>query len=166
MKNVSYDDDDYDDGYDSPDPEEQEILERCTAEVLAQLLSGEPSVTASRDEVQEALWHYYNDVEKSVNYLRGGLRGCCRRLAKEADSGYCASGKKAKEIKKQSATPPVAGKGKGKLFAMQCLFVSVFARGWARIARKVETVVSISFLPWTFWIVGLTPSRNFECSMF
>ncbi|RLL99620.1 hypothetical protein CFD26_108194 [Aspergillus turcosus] len=91
MKNVSYDDDDYDDGYDSPDPEEQEILERCTAEVLAQLLSGEPSVTATRDEVQEALWHYYNDVEKSVNYLRG---------------------KKAKEIKKQSATPPVAAKGK------------------------------------------------------
>lgn len=73
VKNVSYDEDDYDDGYDSPDPEEQEILEQCTAEVLAHLLSGEPSVTATRDEVQEALWHYYNDVEKSVNYLRGGL---------------------------------------------------------------------------------------------
>ncbi|GIC84754.1 putative translation elongation factor EF-1 subunit [Aspergillus udagawae] len=92
VKNVDYDGDDYDDGYDSPDPEEQEILEQCTAAVLAQLLSGEPSVTASRDEVQEALWHYYNDVEKSVNYLRG---------------------KKAKETKKkQSATPPVAAKGK------------------------------------------------------
>ncbi|GFG16019.1 isoform 3 of HBS1-like protein [Aspergillus udagawae] len=92
VKNVDYDGDDYDDGYDSPDPEEQEILEQCTAAVLAQLLSGEPSVTASRDEVQEALWHYYNDVEKSVNYLRG---------------------KKAKETKKkQSAAPPVAAKGK------------------------------------------------------
>ncbi|KAF7162350.1 hypothetical protein CNMCM5623_007695 [Aspergillus felis] len=92
VKNVDYDDDDYDDGYESPDPEEQEILEQCTAEVLAQLLSGEPSVTATRDEVQEALWHYYNDVEKSVNFLRG---------------------KKAKEIKKkQSAAPPVAAKGK------------------------------------------------------
>lgn len=154
MKNVSYYDDDYDDGYDSPDPEEQEILERCTAEVLAQLLSGEPSVTATRDEVQEALWHYYNDVEKSVNYLRGGLHGCCWRMAERGERRLtrvtCASGKKAKEIKKQSATPPVAAKGKGKLFAVQCLFVSVFACGWARITRKVETVVSISFLPWTF----------------
>lgn len=80
VKNVSYDDDDYD-GYDSADPEEQEFLEQCTAEVLAQLLSGEPSVTATRDEVQEALWHYYNDVEKSVNYLRGGLDGCRWRMA-------------------------------------------------------------------------------------
>ncbi|EAW11307.1 putative translation elongation factor EF-1 subunit [Aspergillus clavatus NRRL 1] len=87
MKNVNYDDEDFDDGYDSPDPEEQEILEQCTAEVLAQLISGEPSVTATRDEVQEALWHYYNDVEKSVNYLRG---------------------KKAKEIQKKQNTPAPA----------------------------------------------------------
>lgn len=72
MKTVSYDDDyEDDDGYDSPDPEEQEYLEQCTKEVLGQLRSGEPSVTATRDEIQEALWHYYNDVEKSVNYLRG-----------------------------------------------------------------------------------------------
>ena len=71
VKAVAYDDDDFDDdGYDSPDPEEQEFLEQCTAEVLSQLLAGSPSVTASRDEVQEALWHYYNDVAKSVNYLR------------------------------------------------------------------------------------------------
>ncbi|KAJ6135196.1 HBS1-like protein [Penicillium capsulatum] len=73
VKNVGYDDDDYyeDDGYDSPDPEEQEILQQCTAQVLQQLRAGQPSVTASKEEVQEALWHYYNDVEKSVNYLRG-----------------------------------------------------------------------------------------------
>lgn len=71
VKAVAYDEDDFDDdGYDSPDPEEQEFLEQCTAEVLSQLLAGSPSVTATRDEVQEALWHYYNDVEKSVNYLR------------------------------------------------------------------------------------------------
>jgi hypothetical protein len=85
VKNVDYDGDDYDDGYDSPDPEEQEILEQCTAAVLAQLLSGEPSVTASRDEVQEALWHYYNDVEKSVNYLRGGFTGRCWRMAERGE---------------------------------------------------------------------------------
>ncbi|PWY70998.1 elongation factor 1 alpha [Aspergillus heteromorphus CBS 117.55] len=85
VKAVSYDEDDYDDGYDSPDPEEQEFLQQCTAEVLSQLSAGDPPVTATREEVQEALWHYYNDVEKSVNYLRG---------------------KKAKEVKKPSAPAP------------------------------------------------------------
>lgn len=74
VKNVGYDDDDdyySDDGYGSPDPEEQEFLQQCTAAVLAELRAGQPSVTASKEEVQEALWHYYNDVEKSVDYLRG-----------------------------------------------------------------------------------------------
>ncbi|KAJ5928976.1 Translation elongation/initiation factor/Ribosomal beta-barrel [Penicillium verhagenii] len=72
VKNVGYDDDDYsDDGYDSPDPEEQEHLQRCTDDVLSQLRAGTSPVIATKDEVQEALWHYYNDVEKSVNYLRG-----------------------------------------------------------------------------------------------
>lgn len=70
MKTVNYDDDDLaddDDGYDS---EEQEYLEQCITEVLGQLRVGEPSVTATRGEVQEALWHYYNDIEKAVGYLR------------------------------------------------------------------------------------------------
>ncbi|KAL4919900.1 hypothetical protein BDW62DRAFT_27276 [Aspergillus aurantiobrunneus] len=81
IKAVSYDDDDYDDyddGYDSQDPEEREFLEECTREALSQLAAGDPSVSATREEVQEALWHYYNDVEKSVNYLRG-------KKIKEAD---------------------------------------------------------------------------------
>ncbi|PYH37340.1 putative translation elongation factor EF-1 subunit [Aspergillus neoniger CBS 115656] len=85
VKAVSYDEDDFDDDYDSPDPEEEEFLEQCTAEVLNQLRAGDPPVTATRDEVQEALWHYYNDVEKSVNYLRG---------------------KKTKEVKKKQASAP------------------------------------------------------------
>lgn len=73
VKNVGYDDDEYysDDGYDSADPEEQEFLQQCTTAVLEQLRAGQPSVTATKEEVQEALWHYYNDVEKSVTYLRG-----------------------------------------------------------------------------------------------
>lgn len=75
MKNVGYDDDESydDDGYDSPDPEEQEFLQQCTAQVLQQLRAGLPSVISTKEEVQEALWHYYNDVEKSVNYIRGML---------------------------------------------------------------------------------------------
>lgn len=78
IKAVSYDDDydgdDYDDGYDPEDPEEREFAEQCTRDVLGQLAAGEPSVSATRDEAQEALWHYYNDVEKSVNYIRGILK--------------------------------------------------------------------------------------------
>lgn len=73
VKDVGYDDDDYysDDGYASPDPEEQEFLQQCTTAVLQQLGAGQPSITATKEEVQEALWHYYNDIEKSVSYLRG-----------------------------------------------------------------------------------------------
>lgn len=75
VKNVGYDDDDDDyyddDGYESPDPEELEFLQQCTTAVLQQLRAGQPPVTATKEEVQEALWHYYNDVGKSVQYLRG-----------------------------------------------------------------------------------------------
>lgn len=75
VKNVGYDDDEYEDdeGYESPDPEEQEFLKQCTALVSQQLRAGQPSVTATTEEIQEALWHYYNDIEKSTNYLRGTL---------------------------------------------------------------------------------------------
>jgi hypothetical protein len=74
IKDVSYDDEDLyddDDDYDSPDPAEQEFVQQCTVEVLQQLRAGDPSVTATKEEVQESLWHYYNDVQKTVNYLRG-----------------------------------------------------------------------------------------------
>lgn len=72
IKDVDYDDDDfYDDDDVTADPEEQEFLQQCTTAVLQQLNAGQPSVTATKEEVQDALWHYYNDIEKSVNYLRG-----------------------------------------------------------------------------------------------
>ncbi|KGO42969.1 Translation elongation/initiation factor/Ribosomal, beta-barrel [Penicillium expansum] len=72
IKDVEYDDDDFYDDDDAPaDPEEQEFLQQCTTAVLQQLAAGQPSVTATKEEVQDALWHYYNDIEKSVNYLRG-----------------------------------------------------------------------------------------------
>jgi elongation factor 1 alpha-like protein len=81
VKALSYDDgdidDDYDDGEDyegGENTETQKQLEIDTNEVLQQLRSGNPSVTtATKTEVQEALWHYYNDVEKSVNYIRSEL---------------------------------------------------------------------------------------------
>ncbi|KAJ5434985.1 Translation elongation/initiation factor/Ribosomal beta-barrel [Penicillium cf. griseofulvum] len=72
IKEVDYDEDDfYEDDDASADPEEQEFLQQCTTAVLQQLGAGQPSVTATKQEVQDALWHYYNDIEKSVNYLRG-----------------------------------------------------------------------------------------------
>ncbi|OQE05719.1 hypothetical protein PENVUL_c022G05446 [Penicillium vulpinum] len=72
IKDVDYDEDDFYDDDDAPaDPEEQEFLQQCTTAVLHQLSAGQPSVTATKQEVQDALWHYYNDIEKSVNYLRG-----------------------------------------------------------------------------------------------
>ncbi|OQE29066.1 hypothetical protein PENFLA_c004G06707 [Penicillium flavigenum] len=72
IKDVGYDDDDfYDDDDELADPEEQEFLQQCTTAVLQQLRAGQPSVTATKEEVQDALWHYYNDIDKSVNYLRG-----------------------------------------------------------------------------------------------
>ncbi|KUM62526.1 hypothetical protein ACN42_g4601 [Penicillium freii] len=72
IKDVDYDDDDfYDDDDVTADPEEQEFLQQCTTAVLQQLNAGQPSVTATKEEVHDALWHYYNDIVKSVNYLRG-----------------------------------------------------------------------------------------------
>lgn len=76
VKALGYSEDDFDGEYDEVDPEEQERLEGYTNEVLNELRAGQPPVTASRDEVQEALWHYYNDVPKSVNYLRGRRTIC------------------------------------------------------------------------------------------
>ncbi|KAJ5634554.1 HBS1-like protein [Penicillium herquei] len=103
VKNVGYDDDDFydDDGYDSPDPEEQEHLKQCTDLVSVQLQTGVPSVTASKEEIQEALWHYYNDVEKTVNYLRGKGKDFLSSLH---DFQLEVSGQKEKEAQKQQAT--------------------------------------------------------------
>ncbi|PLB41356.1 putative translation elongation factor EF-1 subunit [Aspergillus candidus] len=93
IKAVGYDDeelDDYDDdGYNS---EEQEFAQQCSEEVFKQLRTGDSPVTATREEVQESLWHYYNDVEKTVNYIRN---------------------KKAKETKKKQSAPAPVAKAKG-----------------------------------------------------
>ncbi|KAL3436277.1 hypothetical protein BDV09DRAFT_165797 [Aspergillus tetrazonus] len=104
VKAVSYDDDDYDDyddGYDSQDPEEREFLEECTREVQSQLAAGDPPVSATRNEVQEALWHYYNDVDKSVNYLRG-------KKTKEADKKAAAAKAKVNAVPAYPIPPTTA----------------------------------------------------------
>ncbi|KAG0161118.1 hypothetical protein PDIDSM_8651 [Penicillium digitatum] len=99
IKDVGYDEEDfYDDDDAIADPEEQEFLQQCTTAVLQQLGAGQPSVTATKEEVQDALWHYYNDIEKSVNYLRGKREKEATKLQKS----------KIHSVPAYPAPPPIA----------------------------------------------------------
>ena len=77
IKNVSLDDDVYDD-FDQDEGEQGETeTEILTAEDKEQLRLGTlkvrealEGVAATDSEIQEALWHYYYDVGKSVAYLK------------------------------------------------------------------------------------------------
>jgi elongation factor 1 alpha-like protein len=123
VKSLEYDDD-FDEEYDEADPEEQEQLEAYTNEVLKELHTGQPPVTASREEVQEALWHYYNDVPKSVNYLRSMIIYTdlvCTPLIR-----FILLGKKVKETKKETAPATKPKIGGGKSFFIRstpCVFL-------------------------------------------
>ena len=80
VKNIGFDEDDYaDDDYDEADeeisPEDRERMRICTAEVSDLLRSEIPPVPATDEDIWEALWHYYYDVEKSVGYLRSTCSG-------------------------------------------------------------------------------------------
>lgn len=76
IKNLAADDDLYDE-YDDDDqygesnpaltPEDKEQLRLGTDQVRSSL--GADFVVAD-DEIQEALWHYYYDVSKSVTYIK------------------------------------------------------------------------------------------------
>lgn len=75
IKSVAPDEDLYDDFDD--DEGEQDESETLTAEDKEQLRLGTlkvrealAGVPASDSEIQEALWHYYYDVGKSVTYLK------------------------------------------------------------------------------------------------
>jgi elongation factor 1 alpha-like protein len=78
IKTIDFVEDDYgegdeDDGYEDNNivsPEDQEQMRVSTAEVRKLLDSEIPPVPASDQEIWEALWHYYYDVDKSVGYLR------------------------------------------------------------------------------------------------
>jgi len=77
VKNVDYDEDelydDEDDGYadggqESYTAEDKENFATLTPVVRAEL--EEAGLSASNTEIEEALWHYYWDVGKSVSYLK------------------------------------------------------------------------------------------------
>lgn len=71
---TGYDDDDFVDQYDDLGEEEEELspedkvaMQNGTAEVRKALGTEASKVTVA--QIQEALWHYYYDVDKSVAYL-------------------------------------------------------------------------------------------------
>ncbi|KAF3492318.1 translation elongation factor Tu [Arthroderma uncinatum] len=74
VKNISYDDDDFDDEVDADEnelsPEDREQMKLRTVEVQQLLRSLIPPIEAKEDDIWEALWHYYYDVDKSVDYLK------------------------------------------------------------------------------------------------
>jgi elongation factor 1 alpha-like protein len=63
-----YEGEGYGDGGDELSPEDREAMTTGTAEVRKQLGSDASKVTVK--QIQDALWHYYYDVEKSVSYLQ------------------------------------------------------------------------------------------------
>jgi elongation factor 1 alpha-like protein len=62
-----YEDDDYDEGADGLTSEDKEQLRLGLIRVRESL--GD-SIAATDEEIQEALWHYYYDVAKSVAFVK------------------------------------------------------------------------------------------------
>jgi len=82
VKSLALDDDDYDDydDYDAYDEEGDQNTagDELSAEDKDQMRQGTakvrqalgPKVPVTDNDIQEALWHYYYDVGKSVTYLK------------------------------------------------------------------------------------------------
>ena len=51
-------------------PEDREAMRRATIDVKTAIRD---DFTATDEEIQETLWYYYFDVDKTVDYLRGIL---------------------------------------------------------------------------------------------
>lgn len=91
VKNVTtFEGDDYDDDddYEEEDelsPEDREHMRLGTIEVRQLLQSEIPPVPATDEEIQEALWHYFYDVDKSVGFLRSKARQFPARRGPYAD---------------------------------------------------------------------------------
>lgn len=62
-----FDGDNYEEEEDELSPEDRVAMANGTAEVRRAL--GTESSKVTTDQIQEALWHYYYDVDKSVTYL-------------------------------------------------------------------------------------------------
>ncbi|MCJ1282445.1 Hsp70 suppressor, GTPase facilitates ribosomal subunit dissociation [Xylographa opegraphella] len=103
VKNMNLDDelDDFDGGYDY-DYEEGGGGDELSAEDKVQMQEGTaqvrsivgPEVAISDKDIQDSLWHYYYDVEKTVTYLLNQRSNVEPRKATKTGEG---SGKKAKD---------------------------------------------------------------------
>jgi len=64
-----YDDDDYysDEGEEELSPEDKALMEQATIDVRTALGVEAEKVTTA--QIQESLWHYYFDVDKTITYL-------------------------------------------------------------------------------------------------
>ncbi|WEW58172.1 hypothetical protein PRK78_003640 [Emydomyces testavorans] len=97
VKNIAYDDEDYydDDQYGEDgelSPEDREQMRLRTLEVQELLRSQLPPIQATEDEIWEALWHYYYDVDMTVAYLRKKYRSPpSKKTSKQEASGATAS---------------------------------------------------------------------------
>lgn len=76
VKSLDYDDDDLDYDYDEPNEDQEELsnedkeqLRLGTIEVRRVL--GSVYQSLSTTEIEDALWNYYYDVDKTVAYLKG-----------------------------------------------------------------------------------------------
>lgn len=67
MEEHVFDDDGYSDEDEELSPEDRALMQQGTIDVKAALASEASKVTT--EQIQEALWHYYFDVDKSVAYL-------------------------------------------------------------------------------------------------
>jgi elongation factor 1 alpha-like protein len=82
VKAIDYDDDDLEaDDYDYEDGDQNGGQEELTDDDKEQMRIGTAKVrealgstSASDQEIQEALWHYYYDVAQSVSYLKSKPR--------------------------------------------------------------------------------------------
>lgn len=75
VKDVSYDEEDYDDyeeeeygATDSGTTAEDQARMRQGTEAVLDALGADSTVTAK--EIEEALWYYYYDIEKTIAYLK------------------------------------------------------------------------------------------------
>ena len=77
VKNLAVEDDYYDDEYDDGDAgvemtdEDREQMQVGTAMVRSTL--GPAFSNLASQDIEEALWHYYYDVDKSVEYLKSAF---------------------------------------------------------------------------------------------
>ena len=77
VKSLALDDDDFDDDYDEDDYDDTQDQE-LSSEDKEQMRINTPKVrealgpayNVSDKGIQEALWHYYYDISKSVAYLK------------------------------------------------------------------------------------------------